>query len=244
MNTWAPIWSGIVDSSLWEESGDVVKVFMTMLATKDADHVCRLDAYRIGKKCVFGELEVLEILKILASPDKRRAVPQEFEGRRIKAVEDGWLILNGAKYRDMVAEERKKARNRRAQEAWRRRQEEAKNGTTPMIPQPGPVDTQQTSSAPTDGVGNGSCVQELMLLLTKEYQRPETQRWTHAEEYGVAEIARRPDAMGECRAIFKHRSSLREKERKFFPKSIGSLLEKWNDVLDASRQPKPDDNCL
>jgi hypothetical protein len=43
------LWSGIVDSSLWEESGDVVKVFMTMLATKDADHICRLDAYRVAK---------------------------------------------------------------------------------------------------------------------------------------------------------------------------------------------------
>lgn len=119
MNTWTPLWSGIVDSSLWEESGDVVKVFMTMMAAKDSDHICRLDAYRVAKKCHLDELQVLDILKILASPDKRRKSKQEFDGRRIKAVEDGWLILNGEKYRQMVSEEMRKARLRRAQTTYR-----------------------------------------------------------------------------------------------------------------------------
>lgn len=122
MNTWAPLWSGIVDSSLWEESGDVVKVFVTMLAAKDSDHICRLDAYKIGKKCHIDEIQVLDILKVLASPDTRRKSKQEFDGRRIKAVEDGWLILNGEKYRKMVSEEQRKARLRRAQSAFRARQ--------------------------------------------------------------------------------------------------------------------------
>lgn len=119
MNTWTPLWSGIVESSLWEESGDVVKVFMTLLARKDADHVCRLTAYKIHKLCNIDELEVLDILKVLASPDKRRKEQQEFEGRRIKAVEDGWLILNGEKYRRMISDEMRKARLRRAQANFR-----------------------------------------------------------------------------------------------------------------------------
>lgn len=121
MNTWAPLWSGIVDSSLWEESGDVVKVFMTMLASKDSDHICRLDAYRIGRKCHIDELQVLEILKVLASPDKRRKTKQEYDGRRIKAAPDGWLILNGEKYRQMVSDEMRKARLRRAQAEFRKK---------------------------------------------------------------------------------------------------------------------------
>jgi hypothetical protein len=132
MNTWAPLWSGIVDSSLWEEDGDVVKVFMTLLATKDSDHVCRMDAYRIAKKCYLDELQVLDILKVLASPDKRRKVKQEHGGRRIKAVEDGWLILNGEKYREMVKTEMRKARVRRAQAAFRNRQQAKKNGAPTM----------------------------------------------------------------------------------------------------------------
>ena len=116
----------VVDSSLWEEPGDVVKVFMTMLATKNSDHVCELDAYRIAKKCNFvlpdrtiDEIKALDIFKILASPDKRRKGKQEFDGRRIQAVAGGWLILNGEKYRKMVSEEMKKARNRRSQTTYR-----------------------------------------------------------------------------------------------------------------------------
>lgn len=130
MNTWTPLWSGIVDSSLWEEDGDVVKVFMTMLATKDSDHICRLDAYKIHKKCNIDELKVVDILKILASPDKRRKVPQEFEGRRIKMVEDGWLVLNGEKYRKMVSDEMRKARLRKAQTTYREKQRLARG--TPL----------------------------------------------------------------------------------------------------------------
>jgi hypothetical protein len=129
MKSWTPLWSGIVESSLWEESGDVVKVFMTLLARKDFDHISRLTAYNIHKLCNIDEVKVLEILKILASPDSRRKEQQQFDGRRIKPVEDGWLILNGEKYRKMVSEEMRKNRLRKAQAAWRARNKSAENVT-------------------------------------------------------------------------------------------------------------------
>jgi hypothetical protein len=39
-------------------------------------------------------LKVLDILKVLASGQAEEC-KQEFNGKRIKAVEDGWMILNG-----------------------------------------------------------------------------------------------------------------------------------------------------
>ena len=122
MNTWAPLWSGIVDSSLWDEPDYVCKVFLTMLAIKDADHVVRLSAYQLGKRARKTEVEVLDALKILSSPDTKRVEKQEFEGRRIQSVEDGWKVLNGEKFRDLVRKEAEKARNRRSQQAYRERQ--------------------------------------------------------------------------------------------------------------------------
>ena len=120
-----------MDSSLWDEDSDVCKVFMTLLAVKDSDHICRLDTYKIAKKCNFrkgdqsiDEIRVLDILKLLASPDNKRLLNQEFGGRRIKAVEGGWLVLNGEKYRQMVAEEMKRARWRKSQAAARKRKRE------------------------------------------------------------------------------------------------------------------------
>lgn len=137
MNTWTPLWSGIVDSSLWDEESDVCKVFMTLLAVKDSDHICRLDTYKIAKKCNFrngdqsiDEVRVLDILKLLASPDNKRRLNQEFGGRRIKAVEGGWLVLNGEKYRQMVAEEMKQARWRKSSAAARKRKRE--KGSSPL----------------------------------------------------------------------------------------------------------------
>jgi len=121
VNTWTPLWSGIVESSLWDLPDFVVKVFLTMLSVKDADHVVRRNAYAIGKLSRKSEQEVLDALKILSSPDKLRVEKQDYEGRRIEAVEDGFLILNGEKYRAKVQEMMLKAKNMRASANFRAR---------------------------------------------------------------------------------------------------------------------------
>lgn len=119
MRTWAPLWSSIVDSSVWDEPDYVVKIFLTMIALKDSDHIYRGTAYNLSTRSRKTEVEVLEALRILSSPDSKRVGHQEFEGRRIRAVEEGWLILNGEKYREQVQIEMRRARNRRAQAAYR-----------------------------------------------------------------------------------------------------------------------------
>jgi len=118
---WTPIWSDIVWSSLWDEEDAVMKVFLTMLALKDADDVYRGSAYQLGQQSRKGEGVVLEAWKVLSSPDSKRKEEQEHEGRRIQAHPEGWLILNAPKYRQKMREEAARARNRRAQAAWRAR---------------------------------------------------------------------------------------------------------------------------
>ena len=129
MNTWAPLWSGIVDSSIWQEDDSVRIIFVTMLAKKDSDHVVRASAFNIGKWANKTEKEVLSALKVLQSPDKRRIEKQPFDGRRVEKVEDGWLILNGETYRKMVSEEMRKARLRRAQTAYREKKKKVRGDT-------------------------------------------------------------------------------------------------------------------
>lgn len=122
MKTWAPLWSCIVDSSIWDEQDSVCKIFLTMLALKDADHIYRGTAYNLARQSRKTEVEVLDALRILSSPDTMRVEAQDFNGRRVQAVEEGWLILNGDKYRSQVQLEMKRARNRRGQAAHRERQ--------------------------------------------------------------------------------------------------------------------------
>jgi hypothetical protein len=113
VNTFAPLFNKIVDSSLWCEADHVVKVFLTMMAKKDSDMVVRGSAFNISQWAKKTEAETLDALKILSSPDTKRIEPQPFEGRRIKRVEDGWLILNGKFYRDLMVKENERARKRR-----------------------------------------------------------------------------------------------------------------------------------
>jgi len=103
MNRYSPLWSQIVDSSLWCEPDYVVKVFLTMIAKKDLDDVVRGTAFNIAQWAKKTEKETLEALKILSSPDTKRIEPQQFEGRRIERVQGGWLVLNGAHYREMMS---------------------------------------------------------------------------------------------------------------------------------------------
>jgi len=121
MKFWTPLWNGIVDSSLWDLPDYVVKVFLTMLAIKDMDMVVRITVYGLAKRSRKTEDQVMDALKILSSPDDKRLEKQPFEGRRVMAVEDGWLILNGQKYQEMVRVEQLKAKNRRAQANFRAR---------------------------------------------------------------------------------------------------------------------------
>lgn len=119
MNTWAPLWSGIVDSSIWHEEDYIRIVFVTMLAKKDADHIVRGSAFNIAKWSHKTEQEVLDALAVLQAPDLKRLEKQPFDGRRVQKVEDGWLVLNGETYRKRISDEMRKARLRRAQSNFR-----------------------------------------------------------------------------------------------------------------------------
>lgn len=120
MNTWAPLFSKIVDSSIWLEPDFVVKVFITMLAKKDADQVVRGSAFNISQWAKKTEAETLKALKILAAPDSRRLEPQPFEGRRIEKVADGWLILNGQSYEEMMRKVNRREYKRIKQAEYRK----------------------------------------------------------------------------------------------------------------------------
>ncbi|MBU6231552.1 hypothetical protein KGP36_02695 [Patescibacteria group bacterium] len=124
MNTWTPLFSKIVDSSIWAEPDYVVKIFITMLALKDSDQVVRYNAFALAQRAHKTEKEVLDALNILSSPDDKRLEPQPFEGRRIERVEDGWKLLNGQFYEDMMRGLNRRAYKAAKQREYRERQKE------------------------------------------------------------------------------------------------------------------------
>ena len=125
MNTFAPLFSGIVESSVWREPYHVRVLWVTMLAIKDFDHIVRKNPFQLADRAKITEGECDEALKILAGPDTRRK-GQPFDGRRIEAVEDGWLILNGQHYEDQMRKISRRFYKARKQREYRRKEAEAK----------------------------------------------------------------------------------------------------------------------
>ena len=133
MNSFSPIFSQIVDSSLWMEPDFVCKVFVTLLAIKDADHVARVNAFALGRKCWPSEPKesegrAIEALRILQEPDTRRLEPQENEGRRVERVEDGYLVLNGQFYEDLMRKVSRRVYKARKEREYREQQKCKRNG--------------------------------------------------------------------------------------------------------------------
>lgn len=115
--SYSPLFSHIVDSSLWAQADSVRIVFVTLIAIKDSDQVARVSAYALGRKCWPNESDVrgterraLEALKVLSEPDTQRVEKQAYDGRRIQKVEDGYLILNGLHYEDLMRKYSERAR--------------------------------------------------------------------------------------------------------------------------------------
>lgn len=101
MNTFAPVFQKILDSSVWTEPYHVRVLWTAMLTLKDSDHVVRYNAFQLYRKAnLESEEEALDALRILQAPDRKRIEKQAHDGRRIQKVEDGWLILNGQIYED------------------------------------------------------------------------------------------------------------------------------------------------
>lgn len=134
---WTPLWEMILDSTLWSEELHVRVMFLTFLAKKDCDGLVYSTVIGMSRAANMSFEQAKEAIKILESPDKKSVKEQEFEGRRIKATEDGWMVLSHYKYRDMVSKEMAKERNRRHQEAFRKRQKDKLAGKIPksqMLP--------------------------------------------------------------------------------------------------------------
>jgi hypothetical protein len=103
MNTFTPLFSGIVESSIWDEPHHVRVLWVTMLAIKDFDHIVRRNEYQLHKRANMSMEEVMDGLGILSGPDSKRP-GQPFDGRRIEKVDGGWKILNGQFYEDQMRE--------------------------------------------------------------------------------------------------------------------------------------------
>lgn len=96
--TFSKLDSKITKSSLWSEECYVRVVFLSFLAEKDENGYVESDYYAMQRTCNVKLEEFDEAIKKLESPDERSRTPDN-DGRRIKRVQGGWIVLNHEKYR-------------------------------------------------------------------------------------------------------------------------------------------------
>lgn len=105
------LFSSILHSSIWSAPSDTRLVWITMLAMADLDGYVRAAPSGLARAANVPLDACLAALAILEGPDPESGT-EEYEGRRIEAVPGGWMLLNYAKYRNMVDPDTVRAQTR------------------------------------------------------------------------------------------------------------------------------------
>ncbi|HUS88160.1 MAG TPA: hypothetical protein VMW91_02125 [Desulfosporosinus sp.] len=98
---YSPLFASILTSTLWQESYSTRLLWVTMLALADETDTVYASVPGLAFQARITEEECREGLNRFMSPDPDSRT-KEFEGRRVKAVDGGWFLLNREKHRKRI----------------------------------------------------------------------------------------------------------------------------------------------
>src|SRR5688572_4159788 len=119
MSGFTKLFSAITSSSIWNEDDVTRLVWITMLAMADANGVVYASVGGLAHTARVNRDACEKAIGKLESPDPDSRSP-EFEGRRIKKVEGGFLLLNYAKYREARSEDERRLYMREYMKEYRK----------------------------------------------------------------------------------------------------------------------------
>ena len=131
MSHYTKLWSEIVNSTIWDEDDQTRIVWITLLALSDAGGYVGTSVPGLAHQARVNRGACEKAIARLGSPDKDSRT-HDHEGRRIKAVDGGFVILNYAKHREAIDEEIRRHGNAERQ---RRLRERRRNGVTRDVTQ-------------------------------------------------------------------------------------------------------------
>ena len=123
MEGYTKLFESLLTSSIWELEDKTRLVWITMLALKNSHHMVEASVPGLARMARVDRESVEAALKKFLEPDPDSR-SREFDGRRIEEVPGGWLILNGEKYRRLMAEDERRVKNR----IYKRDERERKKG--------------------------------------------------------------------------------------------------------------------
>jgi len=111
MSGYTKLFNSILASTIWREDDQTRLVWITLLAMANKDGVVEASLPGIAG---FARVELASCeraLKKLSAPDPYSRSEVD-EGRRVKKVDGGWLLVNHAKYRQKLNDEERRDYNR------------------------------------------------------------------------------------------------------------------------------------
>lgn len=131
MTGYTKLFSSIIASTIWRESKEIKIVWITMLALANRFGIVEASVPGLADMARVSVQEVEAALQVLQNPDPYSR-SKEDDGRRIKPVDGGWLLINFTKYRAKMSED-----DRRAYLREKKRQErESKRCQQPVNKRP------------------------------------------------------------------------------------------------------------
>jgi hypothetical protein len=120
MNGYTKLFGSIIASTIWGESDQTRIVWITMLAMADQHGEVQSSIPGLAKFAQVSIPAVESALEKLLSPDQYSRT-KDHDGRRIEAIDGGWVILNHAKYRAKATAEEQLAKAAERQRRYRAR---------------------------------------------------------------------------------------------------------------------------
>ena len=128
-SVYVKLFGTILQSSIWEQDNATRIVWITMLALADMDGYVKSSLSGLARTAAVTLEECRKAISCLQGPDLESGT-QEYAGRRIEAVEGGWVLLNYKKYREI----RTPQQLRNAQRQARYRQAHGAKPALPVTP--------------------------------------------------------------------------------------------------------------
>jgi hypothetical protein len=97
----AKVFQKMLDSSIWLESDSTLRVWLTLLLSMDSDGFAAFASVEnLSRRARVKPSLTQRAIDTLEAPDLNSTTPDD-EGRRIRRVDGGWIVLNCKKYRDI-----------------------------------------------------------------------------------------------------------------------------------------------
>ncbi len=119
-DSYTKLFSSITTSTVWGEPHETRLVWITMLASVNRSGEVFGSVPGLAHEARVSLEGCIEALKKFMEPDPWSRT-KDFEGRRIREIDGGWLLLNHAKFDKMRSEIEAKERRRESQRAYDQR---------------------------------------------------------------------------------------------------------------------------